>query len=765
MAVRENYRPKAAAVLALALAGFASPANANLLANPSFEIGTGNSIDSWTQWDDARIESWAALTGSNGVAFYGWTDGGGLYQDVAAEGISNYTLTAQGLKDSDFSSSYYVQMRLEFLDQDGMAIDFVQQVIYTTDGWELFTLSAPCPPKTTVIRCSMMFSGTPGTSGAFKWDDVSLTSTPASNTHAIHYASQSGSMVYPYTNWATASRSIAASVKAADTGDTILVNSGLFSINSQIVVDRPVHVLSVSGSAQTVVSGDNLCRVFYVTDPNVVIEGLSITKGRSAKIDGTNNYGGGVCLLNGGTIRDCTVYANTATGSVADTGYGYAYGGGIYCGITGLIENCTVASNWVIGGQSFGGGIYATGDVQIINCTVYTNVAYGGIIGMYNGQGGCGGGIYAIDGVLIDNCRVSNNAGQAQSSMYPGYAIGGGIYCRSSTISRCTVAGNVAFSGLLSTRGDGAAQGGGVYLCLGARMYSTLVANNEAIGTYYYADAYGGGVRITANAEIHDCTIVGNRIQPGGGADYGNGGGVYANYGAIIGNTIIYSNSGGAIANENWFAYSNITFASTCASPQPEGTGNISDNPLFTDYAAGNYRPAFGSPCIDAGSAVGASTVDLDNRPRPLDGNNDGTAAFDIGAYEFVHPLADSDGDGLADTNELTTTHTNPTRADSDDDGMTDGDEIWAGTDALDSSSTFLIRSDGSTNWTPSGIVVRWPSIANRTYCLRRATNLVNGFTIVAGGIASTPPENRYTDTSAADEGPYFYKVSVEEAE
>ena len=134
MAVRENYRPKAAAVLALALAGFASPANANLLANPSFEIGTGNSIDSWTQWDDARIESWAALTGSNGVAFYGWTDGGGLYQDVAAEGISNYTLTAYGFKDSDFSSSYYVQMRLEFLDRDGTAIDFIQQVIYTTDG-------------------------------------------------------------------------------------------------------------------------------------------------------------------------------------------------------------------------------------------------------------------------------------------------------------------------------------------------------------------------------------------------------------------------------------------------------------------------------------------------------------------------------------------------------------------------------------------------------------------------------------------------------
>ena len=41
------------------------------------------------------------------------------------------------------------------------------------------------------------------------------------------------------------------------------------------------------------------------------------------------------------------------------------------------------------------------------------------------------------------------------------------------------------------------------------------------------------------------------------------------------------------------------------------------------------------SPCIDTGNGIGAPATDLDGAARPFDGNQDHTASWDIGAYEW----------------------------------------------------------------------------------------------------------------------------------
>jgi len=128
--------------------------------------------------------------------------------------------------------------------------------------------------------------------------------------------------------------------------------------------------------------------------------------------------------------------------------------------------------------------------------------------------------------------------------------------------------------------------------------------------------------------------------------------------------------------------------------------------------------------------------------------------------------LWDTDGDGIPNwweaDNGLDGGNPADGVRDSDGDGQNNLAEYVAGTDPRDANSRLAITGASPNPAMPSEFILRWSSMAGKSYTVQAATNLLTGFDqTLATGVLATPPSNVHTDnvTGAATK---FYRIKVE---
>ena len=341
--------------------------------------------------------------------------------------------------------------------------------------------------------------------------------------------------------------------------------------------------------------------------------------------------------------------------------------------------------------------------------------------GDYEDMGG--GGAYLADG-SISNCVIEGN-----SAAYDGGGLWGGSL--TSLVTHCVFRGNTA-----------ANRGGGIYLYNGSFADCLIVGNTSADS--------GGGVYLDYG-DMYNCTIADNQSNNGGGI------GGQQEKGAVY-NSIISGNTSTGGGDEISAKAGDMRYS--CSPSLFYELGCITNDPQFADAAAGDYHLQAISPCIDAGTNLADVVDDLDGVLRPLDGNADGTNTVDMGCYEYVSAIADTDSDGLSDSNEVYVTGTSPVNSNTDGDRASDYEEMIADTDGTNSNSYFHVTS--ITHDSP--VSVYFDSSAGRVYAMQGATNLVEGaWTNVpgAGPRAGVGAADSMTDTNEPPAGP-FYRMKVQ---
>jgi predicted outer membrane repeat protein len=402
---------------------------------------------------------------------------------------------------------------------------------------------------------------------------------------ALLYVNDDATGLNTGASWANAYTDLQSALTAAVSGDEIWVASGTYKPTTG--TDRSISfqlksgVALYGGFAGTETTRDQRNWTTKVTT-------LSGAIGTSSSADNSYHV---VCAAD---VDQATLDGFTITAGYADGGSPQAWGGGVYlAGSSPTLANLTVSTNFAVDGA----GLYnTTGAPTLTNVTFSNNRASLG--SGYNH----GGGLYNQSGVpTLTNVTFRNNSG----------AYGGGIYNEYGLV---TLAG-------VTLSGNSSSYGGGIYSSGGSARFTNVVLSDNS-GTYGAGIYSGGGSVTLTNATFSENNgNFGPSLYVGGGT-------------ATIANSIVWGYRGSSSVQIYNATAATTTVTYSLVQNGWTGTGNLNEDPLFVDAGSANLHLKAGSPAVDAGISNGAPNTDRDGNARPFDGDGDGTAAVDLGAFE-----------------------------------------------------------------------------------------------------------------------------------
>lgn len=350
-------------------------------------------------------------------------------------------------------------------------------------------------------------------------------------------------------------------------------------------------------------------------------------------VSGTEAYGGGLQISSTGsgqvTLRLNHFISNTALAhpntAPAELGYGGALalgggraqfhnntmisntaataGGGMFIG--GSFEDCCNLSgqyNLVQANTAVnGGGIFVGGDIE--DCCQYHDT---NTIVQHNSAEN-GGGLF-IDGqsAALENSLFFSNTAVAD---------GGGLLLEPG--------GMISFTNSAVIANLAGQDGGAIYNSGLISVSNTTVSSNRA-------DGMGGGIANFDLINMANTTISDNASPDGAGL---------LNVDTVnVRNSLIALNDGNNCLGVLTSLGHNLEDGGTCALGQPSDMSNTAPSldPLG-GYGGGTptHALAADSPAIDAGDNAACPATDQRGGARPVDGDGDGQAVCDIGAYEY----------------------------------------------------------------------------------------------------------------------------------